>query len=107
LLNSYTLNNDGHKAVINTAKFATLSEKSTTAIDKKADLIDAARAGIHFYTKRGNSSAVKNIGGGNKNTDVCTDRKLKAIINLKKAKGAFRKIRFKEHVAVEIYILRS
>lgn len=60
--------------MINTAKLATLSEEATAAVDEKADLIDTTRAGIHFYTKRGDSSAVKHICSGNKNADIGTDR---------------------------------
>jgi hypothetical protein len=60
--------------VINTAELATLTEEATGAVDKKANLVDTARAGIHLYTKCWNSSAVKNISGGNKNTDISTNR---------------------------------
>jgi hypothetical protein len=88
LLNSYAIDNDGHKAVIDTTKFATLAEEATATIKQKANLIDTARAGVHFYTKGGNCSAVKNISSCNKDTDVGTDRQGKAVIDLKKAKCA-------------------
>lgn len=70
LLNSYAIDNDGHKAVINTAKLATLTEEATTTIKQKADLINTAGAGIHFYTKCWNCSAVKDVSSCNKNTYI-------------------------------------
>jgi hypothetical protein len=44
--------------MIDTAEFATLAEEGTRAIDMKANLIEAARAGVHLYTKRRKRSAV-------------------------------------------------
>lgn len=68
------VNNDWHEAVINSAKFAALSIESTGAVNVKAYLVKTARAAIHFYTKRGDSSAMENVGGSKKNPYVGTDR---------------------------------
>lgn len=74
LLCANAVNNDWHEAVINSAKFATLSVEGTGTINVKTYLVKTARAAIHFYTKSGDSSAVKNIGGSKKNPYVGTNR---------------------------------
>jgi hypothetical protein len=75
LFNSYALDDNRHKAVIDTTKLATLTEEAAPAIKQKAKLIDTARTSIHFYTKSWNCSAMQNIGSGNKDTNVCANRK--------------------------------
>jgi len=73
LFDRYTIDNNRHKTVINTTKLATLAKEAAPTIDEKADLIDTARASIHFYTKSRDGSTVQHIGSGNKNTDVGTN----------------------------------
>lgn len=58
LLSSYTIDNDWHEAVVDTAKLATLSVEGSGAIDIKAYLIKTARASIHLHTESRNCSAV-------------------------------------------------
>jgi hypothetical protein len=58
LLCANAVNNDWHEAVINSAEFATLAVEGTGTVNVEAYLVKAAGAAIHFYTKRGNCSAV-------------------------------------------------
>ena len=68
------VNNDWHEAVINTAKFATLSVEGTGTVNVKTYLVKAARAAIHFHAKSGDSSAVQHVCSSKKNTDIGADR---------------------------------
>lgn len=47
----------------------------------KAYLIEAAGAGVHFYTECGNSSAVKDVYSRNKKANVRFRRNDKAIVH--------------------------
>jgi len=74
LLCTNAINNDGHEAVVNTTKLATLTVKGTGAVNIKADLVKAAGTAIHFYTKGGDSSAVQDVRCSKKNANLGADR---------------------------------
>ena len=58
VFNRNRVDNDWHKAVVDTAELTTLSVEGTSAVDVKAYLVKAAGAAIHFHAKRGDSSAM-------------------------------------------------
>jgi len=89
LLYANAIDNDRHKAVINTTEFTTLSVEGTGAVNNKANLVKTPGAAVHFYTKGGNSSAVQHISRGKKNANLGANRKSEAVIDFKKTECPF------------------
>ena len=74
ILNRNRVDNDGHKAVIYTTQFATLSVVDSGSVNVKTNLVKTTGNSIHFKAERRDRSAMQNVDGSNKHTNICSNR---------------------------------